>query len=205
MRMFIDETKADDAEQIPIGEAAADAGCTVGQLLEAASGMQLKLHVAVRPFKYIVAEMGGSRPPNFPGGSSTSRRVELLPAYAAELSNFSNANVDRFPFPEIPGVPGRFFFVLDAPRPVTVDQVWIARGHVARVKDAATATIATYHRRTLLTIIATTEYPVQSDQHLVEAIRHVVQALAVLNAALCDRLDIVQCEHGHPARWMKPF
>lgn len=152
--MFINKTKADDAEQIPIGEAAADARCTVRQLLEAASGMQLKLHVAVRPFKYTVVELGGSRHPNFPGGSSTSQRVELLPAYAAELSNFGNANVDRFPFPDIPGVPGTFLFVLDAPQRVTIDHVWIARGHVARLKDADTATVATRHRRTLLTIIA---------------------------------------------------
>lgn len=152
--MFIDETKADGAEQIPIAQAAADAGCTVQQLLEAASEMRIKLLIALRPFKYSVLELSGSPHPNFPGGSSSTQRVELLPAYAAELSNFGNANVKQFPFPEIPGVPGTFYFVLDVSQPVTIDLVWIARGHVARVKEANSTILNTRQRRTLLTVIA---------------------------------------------------
>ena len=129
--MMIVHEKADGADMESLAEVAASVGCDVRALLEKAAAGEVMLHVALRPFTFTVATAHGERHPSFQGESAIVKRWQLLPQYAAALSNFREATVSHVPFPALENGPAdTFYFVLSEPQTVTVEHLFVAHGHV---------------------------------------------------------------------------
>lgn len=136
--MKIDRNKSHNFPLIPIEQAARDANCTVSDLLQLAENGEVHLNMALRGFSATSANTMGEKHPYFPARTAPrGEDVYLSPAYARELHRFGRATVTHIVAENMPAVDGDdlWFWKLEQPQDITIDQVFVCSGHVSADDD----------------------------------------------------------------------
>ena len=133
----IDRSKDRSGPLIPIEQAATEAGCTVADLLLLAEDGKLRLYMALHGYSAQSANTMGEKHPFFRShGCPAGSDEYLLPAYARHLHRFGKTTVTHLIAENMPAIDGDdlWYWRLEEPQEVTVEQIFISRGHV--VADA---------------------------------------------------------------------
>ena len=127
----IDHDKSTGGELIRLTES----GCSVPELLRMAEKGEVLILAALRPFTAVSGNTQRERHPAFPLMQSSGEEVELLPKYARAIERFGSVEITCYPADTLPnmGDDSLWFWYLDKPQTISVENLYIAEGHVTAI------------------------------------------------------------------------
>lgn len=136
MPHVIDHEKDRSGVHVRLSEA--NTGCSDAELLRMAENCEVLLFAALRKFSAVSQNTLGERHPGFPWMKTHGQDVELLPQYARDIRLFGQAEITHFPadLPEI-GDESLWFWRLEAPQTISIENLVIADGHVSNLSTQA--------------------------------------------------------------------